>query len=1476
MDKSGFWLKTLASVFMVTTFVASPAMAATITVTTDSEDDAGGVECTLWEAIENANADITTGMVCAPGSGADEIVFADGVGYTLTVSGQLPAITSEVTITGRGAGTTIIQANANPDTAIYRVFEVGAAGNLTLNDLTVQNGKCAGACSTNADSGGGILNGGTLTLNRVEVLNNRSSGYGGGIYSTGTLNVTDSQIAGNQSSMEGGGICTSWDNSVATIIGSQISNNSAVSGGGVLIGNGSLTMGDSTISGNFASGDGGGFFNGAVTATITGSTINGNTATGDGGAIVNLSPLSLSDSTITGNIALGVSGAGGGAIYQFSEGSSPELYLTNVTLAGNNHETAGGDGIYLSDGPAFIGNSIIAGNGTENCGWSAGLILTNGNNLEDTNTCMFGGGDLVDSDPLLGALADNGGSTQTMALLPGSPAINAAANTSCRDYDQRGELRPYEGQCDIGAYEYQGQGGPGFVVNTDADTDDGLCSVADCSLREAIDASNSRPGADTISFDGYYTITLDGSQLPVVEGELAITGNGVGSTILQASTCDPVSGGCTPADYRVLQLSAAGNLTLDGVTVRHGVGDGGAIYSEGTLLVKNSRIEKNVGTDYGSGIFSWGTVSVLNTTFSGNSTGEGALASFGNATVDSSTFENNTMTGGGGAIYNELNTTLDVTNSTFAYNTADQGGAIHARGVTTISNSTFAYNSATYLGNAVHAWKGSLLLYNNIMTSNSGGAARECEDSESAAATVSVNNLIDDGSCGASLTSDPLLGPLADNGGSTLTFAIPQSSPAFDAGDDATCTTTDQRGISRYQGSHCDIGSYEFYEIDSDGDGVLDNADNCPAVANPDQLNTDGDAPGDACDDDDDDDGIPDAYEDAYGMDSKDPDDIYLDNDGDGFSNQEEYNAGSAANDATSSVGLLSLSAASYSVYEGGSLTITVTRSGGTVGVVGIGCATSGGTASGGGTDYYDIEDYLEWSDGEGGSKSCAPIATVDDGLGDPDETFFVDLYSPYLAHLGSPTSATVTIKEFIDSDGDTIGDDVDNCPALANSEQLDTDGDSIGDACDSDDDNDGVLDGDDAFQLDASEWLDTDGDGTGNNADTDDDNDGVLDGDDAFQLDASEWLDTDGDGIGNNADTDDDDDGVLDGEDAFPLDATESIDTDSDGTGDNADSDDDGDGVADGSDAFPLDASESVDTDGDGIGNNADSDDDGDGVADGSDAFPLDATESVDTDGDGTGDNADNDDDGDGVADSSDAFPLDASESVDTDGDGIGNNADTDDDADGVGDSLDQFPLDGSEQYDTDGDGIGNNADSDDDGDGVLDVDDASPLGVGEGIDTDGDGAGDTVDSDDDNDGVADTEDAFPLDAGESVDSDGDGIGNNTDSDDDNDGVADTDDAFPLDATESADTDGDGIGNNADTDDDNDGVADTQDAFPEDPSESMDSDGDGIGDNQDTVDDSAAAAATSSGGGGGGGTFDPLLLLLMGVGLGWLRRRDS
>jgi len=500
------------------------------------------------------------------------------------------------------------------------------------------------------------------------------------------------------------------------------------------------------------------------------------------------------------------------------------------------------------------------------------------------------------------------------------------------------------------------------------------------------------------------------------------------------------------------------------------------------------------------------------------------------------------------------------------------------------------------------------------------------------------------------------------------------------------------------------------------------------------------------------------------------------------------------------------------------------------------------------------------------------------------------------------------------DSDGDGANDLIDTRPL---NPSADTDGDGSVDDVDNDDDNDGVADaseianGTDPLNPDsdgdgANDLIDTrplnpsgdsDGDGLIDDVDSDDDNDSIEDGNDAFPLDPSESSDVDGDGIGDNTDTDSDNDGVDDVNDAFPLDPAETIDTDLDGIGNNADDDDDGDGVSDyletqnGTDPllidsdgdgahdtdtsvsataptldqFPLNPAENSDTDGDcphynlptsgnGCGDNSDTDSDNDGVddVDGSgnplDAFPFDPTESSDVDGDGVGDNADTDADNDGILDEVELVNGTNPLNPDTDGDGA---QDTDTSQQGSSSVLlDQFPTDPTETTDTDNDGIGNNADQDDDGDQVLDANDAFPLDGSESVDTDNDGVGNNADSDDDNDTVADSADAFPLDASESVDTDGDGIGNNADTDDDGDGVADADDAFPLDPAESADSDADGVGDNAD---------------------SNDSSSDNGGTTSDTGTDTAAATSDD----GGSGSFSlPLLALMTGVSLLARRRR--
>ena len=196
-------------------------------------------------------------------------------------------------------------------------------------------------------------------------------------------------------------------------------------------------MTNSTFSGNSAS-FGGGIYN-TSSLTVTNSTFSGNSAI-TGGGIINTGTLTVTNSTFSGNSA-----SFWGGIY-----NTGSLTVTNSTFSGNNSTNGHGGGIYNS-GTATLYNSIIANSSGSNC---YDPISTNSSsNLADDTSCGTSGFS-VSSSILLGPLGSFGGSTQTIPLLPGSPAIDAGNPSYCPATDQRGIARV--GACDIGAFESQG------------------------------------------------------------------------------------------------------------------------------------------------------------------------------------------------------------------------------------------------------------------------------------------------------------------------------------------------------------------------------------------------------------------------------------------------------------------------------------------------------------------------------------------------------------------------------------------------------------------------------------------------------------------------------------------------------------------------------------------------------------------------------------------------------------------------------------------------------------------------------------------------------------------------------------------------------------------------------------------------------------------------------------------------------------
>ena len=313
------------------------------------------------------------------------------------------------------------------------------------------------------------------------------------------------------------------------------------------------------------------------------------------------------------------------------------------------------------------------------------------------------------------------------------------------------------------------------------------------SLRQAI--ANALSG-DTITFDpslAGQTITLS-SQINL-DKNLTIDGSGLGPVVA-------ISGNLTS---RIFYVAANTTVTLQSLWLKDGRDNsgGGAIYNDGMLTVINSTFSNNSTTASGGAIHNnYGlALKISKSTFVDNSAQNGGAISLYQSPFSSSVWADivnntfvgnqaNTANGLGGAIHSAINTDFANENAFF------------------LANNTFSGNGA-YSGGNLYNW-GSLSFHNNIFANSTSGGDCYSIGSISPIVVYGLNNLIEDGvpcSQGTFIGGDPLLGPLADNGGPTMTMALLPGSPAIDAG--TTCVFEDQRGVFRPQGNYCDIGAYE-------------------------------------------------------------------------------------------------------------------------------------------------------------------------------------------------------------------------------------------------------------------------------------------------------------------------------------------------------------------------------------------------------------------------------------------------------------------------------------------------------------------------------------------------------------------------------------------------------------------------------------------------------------------------------------------
>jgi CSLREA domain-containing protein len=385
-----------------------------------------------------------------------------------------------------------------------------------------------------------------------------------------------------------------------------------------------------------------------------------------------------------------------------------------------------------------------------------------------------------------------------------------------------------------------------FTVNSLLDTDDGACTAAKCTLRDAIKAANNSPGADTINFSVTGWITLL-TALPDITDSVTISGPGPTQLIVQRSTA---SGTPNFGIFHVGSFSGTPIVTFSGLTISNGSGnfDGGGIGNRnGNVSVVYCTITGNSSSSAGGGLTNQGVLTVTNSTINDNSAatsggsggGAGGIYNLGTLTVMDSAISGNssTVTGGGCCAGGGIDNFGDaaVINSTITGNHAsDYGGGVmsvgeHGTKTTTITNSTISGNSAGLRGGGI--WDdflpATVILKNTIVglnTTTSSGA------DVTGPLTSQGHNIIGSTS-GATITPQTgdqfnitaaqlNLGPLANNGGPTQTIALNSGSIAINAGDDcvvqspgclATPLTTDERGAGfpRLVGAHVDVGAFE-------------------------------------------------------------------------------------------------------------------------------------------------------------------------------------------------------------------------------------------------------------------------------------------------------------------------------------------------------------------------------------------------------------------------------------------------------------------------------------------------------------------------------------------------------------------------------------------------------------------------------------------------------------------------------------------
>ena len=458
-------------------------------------------------------------------------------------------VTTNRPVTLRGAG----QTNTVLDGAgTHRLLNNTSGDTLTLTDLTVQNGSTTG-------NGGGFSSNGAVTLNNVTVSGNSAGDRGGGIYTLGAVTLNNSTVSGNSATDNGGGLYNR--NGLITMTNSTVSDNSSNRYGGGIYTRNQIIVTDSTVSGNSAANKGGGAYH-RNTLTITNSTVSGNSSNRGGGIYSRGGgAVTLTNSTVSGNSANNQ----GGGIFMRNVGGG-NLILSNATIAANIANQDGG-GIFLNTASNnTINNSIVANNVTGRDGPDINGNLVNStitNSLIQDVTGISAGaptdgvdGNIVGQDPLLSALTNNGGPTQTHALLAGSSAIDAGG-AGATTTDQR--VLAAVGDRDLGAFEFGAEPDLAIIAGNNQSTtvDTPFATALQVQLRDA--------NGDPFQFGSVtFAVPSSGASLSNTSQTITSGADGIASFAATANTVagtfSVIAGSLNPVNFDLTNTAGAASV----------------------------------------------------------------------------------------------------------------------------------------------------------------------------------------------------------------------------------------------------------------------------------------------------------------------------------------------------------------------------------------------------------------------------------------------------------------------------------------------------------------------------------------------------------------------------------------------------------------------------------------------------------------------------------------------------------------------------------------------------------------------------------------------------------------------------------------------------------------------------------------------------------------------------------------------------